>query len=170
MLDDGYGAQVAQYLRQESYNRSAHEFLRLVQEMTRLDQKGYGDDIIIRDNGDVVIEGYYGARAIANLYRNQRPQNYYDSHYDYNRRYSNYCDQYGNYGRDRDAYNPDYYGWNGRDFYRDSRSAHQRAAEAGLIGAGVGAAIDYRNRGRGAVIGGVAGLLGSVITGRRSCF
>ncbi len=78
MLDHGQGQQVGNILRNESYNMSSRDFARIVQETQRFERQGVGDDLVITNNGDVVIQGRYGAMSVANLYRNQGPQNYYD--------------------------------------------------------------------------------------------
>jgi len=161
MLDHGQGQQVGNILRNESYNMSSRDFARIVQETQRFERQGVGDDLVITNNGDVVIQGRYAAMSVANLYRNQGPQNYYDTRPGYGG--SN--PGHGGYNPGRGDYNPGHGGYNpGRGGYNPGYSHNStETIVSGALGAGLGAVIDHRNPGRGAAIGGTAGVLSSII-------
>ena len=181
MLDHGQGQQVGNILRNESYNMSSRDFARIVQETQRFERQGVGDDLVITNNGDVVIQGRYAAMSVANLYRNQGPQNYYDTrpgyggsnpgHGGYNPGRGDYNPGHGGYNPGRGGYpgrgdyNPGHGGYNpGRGGYNPGYSHNStETIVSGALGAGLGAVIDHRNPGRGAAIGGTAGVLSSII-------
>lgn len=71
---------------------------------------------------------------------------------------------YGSYG----AYGSSYYRpqHHHNDGYYGRNNTAENAIISGAVGAGLGAIIDRHHPGQGAVIGGTAGVLGSIISGR----
>lgn len=164
-LDSGRQTnQVANALREDSYNMSPREFNRLVTLMQHNERPNFGDDIYRDRQGNVVIDT--GNRQLVVATREFDRQNHRgmpgqrhddrDNRGAYDQRDGSYDQRDGRYDQ-RD----------GRYGQRDGRLNGGRDAVTdgvvnGAIGAGVGAAIDG---GRGAIAGGAGGI-GNVIVDR----
>lgn len=157
-LDSGrQTAQVANALRDDSYNMSPREFNRLVTLMQNNERRNVGDDIYRDRQGNVVIDTGNRQLIVATQdfdRQHNRPMAHRrddrDDRYDRNARGDGRYDERDGRYDER----------NGRS--RNGRDAVTDGVVNGAIGAGIGAAIDG---GRGAIAGGAGGI-GNVIVDR----
>lgn len=164
MLDSGRATEeVAQALREDSYNMTRTDFNKLVRTMSSQDQKQYGDNICTDRDGNVVIDTGRDQLIIAtrdwdNRHASRVPRQNDRRDHDYVRHDDRYDRRDDRYERNRD-YDYERHGNGRRD---NGRDAVTDGVVNGAIGAVVGGAIDGK---KGAIAGGLGGV-GNVVIER----
>jgi hypothetical protein len=154
-LDQGQGRSVAEAFQQELYDLEPWQFRQLLDSTMRNDRQYYGSDLMVEQNGDIVMSdasrGYY----IGNLYE--------QSEY-YQQRQMNWPSRPAQWSY-VDDYDSPYYGGRQTDYggYRGGSYGGNHVVSYGLMGAALGAVggliVDRRSgAGKGAAIGGLLGL------------
>lgn len=154
----------------QPYNGLQHEYMEH-QQRFRPAQPGVGIDIHLGNDGHQGRWSNYNQPGGSNY--DYRYNN--GSQYDY-RAYTDpryrqappydygYGDgNYGNGGYGSSYYRPQHH----NDGYYGRNNSAENAIIGGAVGAGLGAIIDRHNPGQGALIGGTAGVLGSILSGGR---
>lgn len=137
LLDSGrHTDEVANALRQDSYNMNPRDFNRMVNSMRNNDNRRVGDNLDVDRNGNLIIDNGRQGFVVATRDFDER-QRYAQHHHG---RHEQYDERYG----------------------RADRDAVTDGVVNGAIGAVTGAAID----GRKGAIAGAAGGIGNVIVDR----
>lgn len=148
LLDNRQPEQVANYLRQDSYNMSPAAFNKVINEARRNDRKGVGADLYIDNDGLVVIDT-----------RNRNGDQIVVATRDYDQRMGRVPQHHDDRQVDRRG-QPIYRPVDPRDHQGQRRDAVTDTVVDGVVGAAVGAAINGR---KGALAGGAGAVAGKMV-------